>query len=66
MKAIELSRKELKDLSVLLNHSDNNCYDSIRERVNTALVPTLKQRSLEKSYWDENGVYQTCINFMTN
>ena len=48
MKAIELSRKELKDLSVLLNHSDNNCYDSIRERVNTALVPDVKTTELGK------------------
>lgn len=58
MKAIELSRKELKDLSVLLKHSDNNCYDSIRERVNIALVPDVKTTELGKSYWDESGAYQ--------
>lgn len=58
MKAIELSRKELKDLSVLLNHSDNNCYDSIREKVNSVLVPDVKTTELGKSYWDESGAYQ--------
>jgi len=58
MKAIELSRKELKDLSVLLNHSDNNCYDSIREKVNIALVPDVKTTELGESYWDESGAYQ--------
>lgn len=58
MKAIELSRKELKDLSVLLNHSDNNCYNSIREKVNSVLVPDVKTTKLGKSYWDESGAYQ--------
>lgn len=58
MKAIELSRKELKDLSVLLNHSDNNCYDSIREKVNSVLVPDVKTTELGKSYWNNNGAYQ--------
>lgn len=58
MKAIELSRKELKDLSILLNHSDNNCYDSIREKVNSVLVPDVKTTELGKSYWDESGAYQ--------
>lgn len=58
MKTVELSRKELKDLSVLLNHSDNNCYDSIREKVNSVLVPDVKTTELGKSYWDESGAYQ--------
>lgn len=58
MKAIELSRKELKDLSVLLNHSDNNCYDSIREKVNSVLVSDVKTTELGKSYWNNNGAYQ--------
>lgn len=58
MKAIELSRKELKDLSVLLNHSDNNCYDGIREKINSVLVPDVKITELGKSYWDESGAYQ--------
>lgn len=66
MKAIELSRKELKDLRVLLNHSDNNCYDSIRERVNIALVPDVKITELGKSYWDENGAYQKEYNSLYN
>lgn len=61
MKAIELSRKELKDLRVLLNHSDNKVmkrYDSIREKVNIALVPDVKTTELGKSYWDGSGAYQ--------
>ena len=58
MKAIELSRKELKGLSTLLNHSDNNCYDSIRGKINSVLVPDVKTTELGKSYWAEGGAYQ--------